>query len=366
METARERVLKAVNHEQPEITPVNVSNLYNEEPFIKYYGATGSLDLRYKMDLDIQYARPVYTGKYAEKNYSMFGTPLEGVFGAAGSGYGDIRGGYPLSDVKTVQDVEKFPWPNPDDFDYEAAAIVLKAIPDDVAKRVDAKYGLATAGKPNHECQSGPWMPLICTLFDLYGLDTTLLKLAMEPELMMATVAKYEEFMLEFIKRTCEATKGQADFFFLGDDFSTQNGLMISPDFWRTFLGPTFKKMFALVKSYDMKVWFHSCGQFIPVMPDLVDYGMDVWETVQVHLEGNDPAMLKREFGKHITFQGAVSTQHTLPNGTPDEVRAEVRERIKVLGEGGGYICGPDHGVMPDVSVENIVALLDEARKFRF
>lgn len=366
MQTPRERILAAVNHEPPDVTPVNISNLYDPERWLDHYGAADALDLRQKMGLDVQYARPVYTGKCAARKLSMYGTPIEGVFGAEGSGYGDARGGYPLAEAKTVRDVERFDWPDPDDFDCQAAATVLKAIPDEYAKRVDAKYGIAQPGKPNHECQSGPWLPLICTLFDLYGLDNACMKLATEPNVMSATVAKIEEFMLEFVRRTCEATRGLADFFFLGDDFATQNGLMISPEYWCRYLGPTFRKLFELIKSYDMKVWFHSCGQFLPVLPDLVDYGMDVWETVQVHLQGNDPAMLKREFGRHITFHGAISTQHTLPNGTPDDVRTEVRDRIRVLGEGGGYICAPDHGVMPDVPIANIEALISEARSTNF
>ncbi len=363
MESARERVLKAVNHKEPKTTPVNISNLYGQDRWLEHYGASDSLDLRYKMNLDVQYARPVYTGEHADQELSAYGTPIDGVFGAEGSGYGDARGGYPLADAQTVQDVENFDWPDPDDFDYDAAATVLKAIPDDVAKRVDAKYGLWQPNEPNHKCQSGPWLPLICTLFDLFGLDTTLTKMAAAPKIMHATIDHIEEFMLEFIRRTCEATEGLADFFYLGDDFATQNGLMISPSYWRKYLGPTFKKMFDLAKSYDMKVWFHSCGQFVPVLPDLIDYGMDVWETVQVHLEGNDPTMLKREFGDHITFHGGICTQHTLPNGSPEDVREEVQNRVKVLGDGGGYICAPDHGVMPDVPIENIEAFIGAARQ---
>jgi len=101
-------------------------------------------------------------------------------------------------------------------------------------------------------------------------------------------------------------------------------------------------------------------------MGDLIDIGMDVWETVQAHLPGNEPDVLKGEYGDHITFFGGISTQTTLPFGTTDDVRREVRERIRVLGKNGGYICGPDHGIMPDVPMENVLAMYDEARKFRF
>jgi uroporphyrinogen-III decarboxylase len=92
---------------------------------------------------------------------------------------------------------------------------------------------------------------------------------------------------------------------------------------------------------------------------------MDVWETVQVHLTGNSPEELKREYGGSLTFFGAVSTQRTLPYGTPEDVRAEVVDRIRVLGKGGGYICGPDHTVLGDVPIENVLAMLAAAREAR-
>jgi uroporphyrinogen decarboxylase len=126
------------------------------------------------------------------------------------------------------------------------------------------------------------------------------------------------------------------------------------------------KKKRPKADKYDLKVWFHSCGQFRPVMGDLIDIGLDVWETVQTHLSGNEPEILKREYGDHITFFGGISTQTTLPFGSTDDVRREVRERIRVLGKNGGYICGPDHGIMPDVPLENVLAMYNEARKFKF
>jgi uroporphyrinogen-III decarboxylase len=96
----------------------------------------------------------------------------------------------------------------------------------------------------------------------------------------------------------------------------------------------------------------------------MIDMGMDVWETVQVHLPGNEPEVLKREYGQHLAFYGAINSQRTLPFGTPEDVRAEVRERIRVLGKNGGYICGSDHSIMADVPIENVLAMLDEARRF--
>jgi len=155
---------------------------------------------------------------------------------------------------------------------------------------------------------------------------------------------------------------GLADIFWFGDDFATARGMMMSPEHWRKFLKPTYRKIFQLAKSHDRKMWFHCCGTFREVMPDLIDMGMDVWETTQVHLPGNEPEVLKKEYGKDICFYGAINTQQTLPFGTPDEVRAEVRERIRVLGKGGGYIVGGDHAILPDVPIENVLAMIDEAK----
>jgi uroporphyrinogen decarboxylase len=367
METARDRVLKAINHIQPETTPVNLSNIYGGQKWFDHFGVKNGQELRYKLDLDVEYVRAVYTGPLAEQGLDIWGSPLDDVYGAEGTGYSEARGGYPLINATTVAEVEAFAWPSPDDFDYDVIARSLKKIPDDKAKRIDAKYSVIQPGKTSDECQSGgSWIPVICSLFNLFGIEKTLMNMALAPELIDAASDKIKEFTVEFTRRSLEAGKGLADIYFHGDDFSTQKGLMISPDQWRRFLKPTFKAVFELVKSYDMKVWFHSCGQFRPVLGDLVDIGMDVWETVQTHLEGNEPEVLKREYGKDIAFFGAICTQHTLPHGSVEEVRKEVRERIAVLGKGGGYICGGDHGIMPDVPIENIVALIDEARKFKF
>jgi len=366
METARDRVLKTISHIQPEITPVNLSNIYGLDRWLAHFGAKDGLDLRYRLDLDVEYARPVYTGRYSYQALDIWGTPLGNVYGADGAGYSEARGGYPLADARTVADIDRFDWPNPDDFDYEVATRVLRSVPAGKARRIDLKYGIAEEGKSHEHCQSGgSWLPLICALFNLFGFERTLMNLSLEPLLMEAAIRRIEEFTLEFARCSLEATRGEVDLLFYGDDFSTQRGLLISPEHWRRFLKPTYQRVFALGRSFGVKNWFHSCGQFIPVLGDLVDVGMDVWETVQVHLKGNDPRMLKREYGKHLTFFGAISTQTTLPHGTQAEVRAEVRERIRVLGEGGGYVCGADHGIMPDVPIENVKAMLDEARRFR-
>jgi len=133
---------------------------------------------------------------------------------------------------------------------------------------------------------------------------------------------------------------------------------------WRRFLKPRYAKLFDIGKRRGKYVWFHSCGDITEVLPDLIDIGMDVWETVQLHTLPMSPRELKKEYGRHVTFFGAVNTQR-LPFAHPDEIRAEVARCIEALGHGGGYICGPDHGIRADVPYENIVALYETARDFR-
>lgn len=369
METSKERVIKAVNHIQPDIAPAMIEGIYIDlQDWYAHFQVDNKLDLREKLGVDIQCARPVYIGSKAAAGQTIFHTPLA-AFGPEGIGYGGKHRLYPLSEANTVSDVEHFAWPDPNDFDYAIAASVLKSISDDYAKRVEGKYGILSDGMTLEEAtqkSGGTWLPVICTLFDLFGLEQALFKLTLEPRVIEAAIRKIEEFGLGFYSRLFEATKGLAQFAYFGDDFSTQKGMLISPAHWRRYLKPTYQKYFALAKQYDFKVWFHSCGQFRPVMGDLIDIGLDVWETVQAHLKGNEPAVLKREYGAHITFSGAVSTQRTLPFGTTDDVRREVRERIRIFGKNGGYICGPDHGIMPDVPLNNVLAMYDEAKRFRF
>jgi len=366
METPKGRLLKAIQHIEPKITPVNLGGIYGFDRWQQRFGDASELELRRRLDLDIEYARPVYKGPRLEEDLGIWGTPIDGVFSSDGVGYGSDRGNYPLQNCTSVAEIERFPWPSPDHFDYDVIASVLQKIPDHKARRVDGKYGVLKPGRSPEQCaQGGPWVPLICTLFDLFGMQETLLNFHLRPDVIEAAVHRIEEFTLEFARRSMEAGRGLAEIYFYGDDFATQQGMMVSPAHWRKFLKPTYQKVFALAKRMGYRVWFHSCGTFRPVLGDLVDCGMDVWETVQAHLPGNEPEELKRHFGKHITFYGAISTQHTLPTGTTDQVRSEVRERIRVLGEGGGYICGSDHGIMPDVPIDNVLALIDEARRFR-
>jgi len=372
VETAKERVLKAINHIQPEITPVHIIRFELIEKWLEHFGAKDDYSLRDKLDLDIRTASAIHTGPNSKRGLSIWGAKQD-LMGYEGYGYSTVRDNYPLAKAASITDIDHFPWPNPDDFDYKIVGKVLGKAPD---KACFAKPGYTIQQEgltkedsargsevPKSSRGSGSWMPILCTLFELFGLEETLVKLHKEPKLIEAAISHIESFILEFSRRLLDATRGVADIYYFGDDFAGKGGMLLSPEHWRRYLKPSYKRIFELAKGYDLKVWFHSCGTFRPVLSDLIDIGMDIWETVQVHLPGNEPEQLKREYGQDIAFYGAINSQHTLPFGTPEDVRVEVRERMRVLGRGGGYICGPDHSVLPDVPIENVLAMLDEARK---
>jgi uroporphyrinogen decarboxylase len=365
METPRERVLKAIDHVQPETTPVHIMGFENMGRWLDRFDVHEDYELRDRLGLDVRFASAVYHGPNAELGLTIWGTkPIAA--GYAGYGYSNSRGDFPLAGA-SISDIERFDWPDPEDFDYAVTAEALESVTDH-ARFVRSVYAVQHEGLSRVEAarggghqlpmRVGGWLPLICTLFDLFGLEETLINFRAEPKIIEAAVSRLEEFVLGFTRRQLEATKGATDVYWYGDDFATQRGIMISPDLWRKYLLPTYGKIFELAKGYGLKMWFHSCGTFRPVLPDLIDAGMDVWETVP----GNEPEVLKREYGQDIAFYGAINSQQTMPLGTPEDVRAEVRERVRVLGKGGGYICGSDHTILPDVPIENVMAMVDEAR----
>lgn len=146
----------------------------------------------------------------------------------------------------------------------------------------------------------------------------------------------------------------------LGSDWGSQRSMLMSPDIWRDMIAPGELKEYELIKSAGKDVWVHSCGHIEPIIPDLVEMGVDVLNPIQP--EAMDIYELKRLYGHKLTFWGGISTQWTLPYGTPDEVRRETREVVVAMSSGGGYITSPAQGIQVDVPIENIAALVEEAR----
>ena len=284
---------------------------------------------------------------------TYLGPPLNSDIGQPGDEWGtaafdDYGTGhrYPLAEAGTVAAIERHAWPDPGQYDFARAAAQARLWCADYAVR-------------------GPyWKPLFCRVCSLMGMEEALVSMANAPHVFEAVLERVFGLTGEYCRRFVEACGPNLDIFCLGDDFATQRGLLFDPVLWRRFLKPRYAALFAIAKRAGKPVWFHSCGDITAILPDLIDIGMDVWETVQLHALPMSARELKRRYGRHITFFGGVNTQR-LPFMTPAQVGAEVDRCIEVLGEGGGYICGPDHHIKPDVPPANTVALFETARRFQ-
>ncbi|MGQ9513496.1 MAG: uroporphyrinogen decarboxylase family protein [Thermoproteota archaeon] len=140
---------------------------------------------------------------------------------------------------------------------------------------------------------------------------------------------------------------------------------MMSLSLWKEFFKPRLAKLYGLGKRYGCKIMQHSCGSIRRIIPELIEIGLNILDPIQVRAVGMDPRELKSTYGNKIAFHGAVDTQRTLPYGRSEDVRQEVRMLIDTLGDGGGYILSGSQDLLPDIPVENILAMYDEAKIYR-
>ncbi len=196
------------------------------------------------------------------------------------------------------------------------------------------------------------------------GIEEALCKMLAEPVVFEACVEQMLRFSIGYVERFVRTVGDKLDILYLADDFATQRGLMMNPALsGASSSSPHYERLFAIGKRLGLPIWFASCGDITAVLPDLIEIGMDVWETVQLQTLPIAPTELKRRYGRDLVFFGGVNTQ-SLPFANPGAVADEVRRSIEALAEGGGYICGPDHHIKPDVPAANVLALFEAARQF--
>jgi uroporphyrinogen decarboxylase len=150
------------------------------------------------------------------------------------------------------------------------------------------------------------------------------------------------------------------DGFYFADDWGSKTGLMFSPKLWRRFIKPRLAKIYQHCHDAGVYVGQHSDGNIIEIFPDLIEIGLDIFNPLEPAVM--NPVEMKRRFGDKVTFYGGVDVEKTMPFGTPEQVRAEIRERAATMGQGGGYILQTTHTVLWDVPLENLVAYIEEVR----
>ena len=335
--TSRERVLRAARREETDRTPLDFSGWQSVvDRLIADLNLGTREDLLRSFQIDI---RPVGIGAYSgPQRFTPDGEPAD-CWGHRGGGtYADSLGYRPLQSVTTVDEVYDYPWPNPDDFDYST-----------VESQCDACAEFATRGSS--------WAPIFCLACDLCGMETMLCFMAAEPEIAGAILERITDVYLGMNERMFKAANGKLDICFMGDDYGSQQGLLMSPECWRTLIKPNLARLYKHAREYGLVTMHHCCGSIPEIIPDLIEIGVEVLDPIQVRAAGMEPAVLKGRFGHALAFHGAVDTQRTLPFGSPDDVAEAVRYLIRTLGEGGGYILTGSQELIDDIPTPNILSM---------
>ncbi len=199
--------------------------------------------------------------------------------------------------------------------------------------------------------------------FEMYwrlrGMEPALLDMAADPELADTMLGRCADYAVELSVKACD--RFAVDWLWTGDDVAGQQSMIMSPDCWRALVKPHLQRVVDVGQAHGLPVAYHSCGAVRPIIPDLIEMGIDVLNPVQCTCPGMDPLELKREFGDRLAFMGGVDTQYLLPNGTVDDVRRATARLLEGMSADGGYILAASHTVPPETPDVNLFAMYAEA-----
>jgi uroporphyrinogen decarboxylase len=202
----------------------------------------------------------------------------------------------------------------------------------------------------------------------IVGMEKLLLMMAMDAALAGVLFDKLTELKLDFWEMALPKLADRVDVISQADDYGSQASQIISPRMYREQIKPRWKVIFQRIRKLAPGAFrfLHSCGNVRPLIPDFIELGVQILNPVHIKATGMEPVALKRDFGDALTFWGGgVDTQDTLPHGTPQQVRDEVRRNIEALAPGGGYVFNTVHNIQADVPVENILAMYEAFQEYQ-
>jgi uroporphyrinogen decarboxylase len=344
--SSRERVLAAINRRPVDRVPLDIWATPEVWQKLRSHFGDG-VDIRAALHIDgfgggsAPYLGPPPPPAPPGETVNYWGIRTRAVSYGTGS-YQEVTH-HPLAAARSIDDLEKYAWPQPEHFDYQALRRSL--VPQRAGRAIQCGY-MATFYFHNQ----------------LRGLEQSLIDPIEDPDFTRHLLHRLGDFFHEHHRRMFEACDGLIDVAQVTDDLGTQHGPMIGLDLWRTFYKPHMQRHIDLCRQFGIKVFHHDDGAIRDFLPDLVDMGIDVLNPIQWRCPGMDLRGLKDAFGDRLCFHGAVDNQQTLPHGSPAEVRAQVRDLIDVLArDRTGYILAPCHNLQAITPVENILAMYDEA-----
>ena len=349
--THRERVRLALEHQETDRVPIAMVcsgiNPPAHRALAGYLQRERGVTVEQYLEplLDIRSVGPDYIGPPLPPRTDMWGVRRAPVSYGAGE-YDEIEF-HPLAGAGDPDALAAHEWPSIAWFDYSVLPERIAAVES------EGDYCLMVA---NGNIFESAWY--------MRGFEQMLLDLALNPELADAILERVSDFMVAHFRSILAAAKGRVDLVFTADDIGGQTGLLMSLGMWERRLQPHHARLNRVIHEFGARVIYHSDGAVMEAVPGLIDMGVDVLQALQFDARGMDPVALKRDFGDRLCFQGGISVQSTLPFGSPEDVRREAEERIRVLGRNGGYILGPSHAIQAGTPPGNIVALFDTAAGF--
>jgi len=348
----KERVLRALNKAQPDRVPF----FYWDVPefgvkMMKHLGLETRDQLLEFLDVDFRWVEPDYIGKPVIKGKTK--TDIWGV------GYNRIKNGdfefweatnFPLKDITDPAVLEDYNWPTTDLFDFNSLLPKVEKYKD---------YAIMTA--PGY---SSPGLFRI--IQRLLSRESFLDVIMYHPKFFKVLVEKVMIFYTDFIERFFEKTGGKVDFIRIADDFGTQSGLSISNDIWEEYCKPAIEAFTVIPKKHGVKLYMHSCGAVRKLLPEFISLGAAVLDPIQTRASGMDPSGLKEDFGPYISFCGAMDEELLLRQGTRQQVKDGVKQLLDVMAPGGGFILGPSHKLKVETPVENVIAMYEVAKEWKY
>jgi len=378
--TPRERVLTAINHEQPDRVPLvigvnnatgikmkpyqgvkDIAGVQASDNYIYDWPELGTAEIdeetMLRLHSDVRGVLDLEPETVLKRNRER--APHSDCMDSWGSGQMEIKPGdwfpgiHPLAEARTVDDLDRYPgWPDMND-------------PSRVAHVQEAARRLAEENE--YAILATPWL-----LFPferahaMQGMETFLLNMAMDQDFAVALLERIADHCKQLMGHFLDELGDNVDIIKIGDDLGIQNGLMISPKMYRGILKPIHADFIGFIKSRTKaKVLFHSCGDVAPLIGDFIEIGVDILNPIQTSTGSiSDLPSLKKKFGKNIVFCGGIDAHRILPFGSVEDVRQEVRRVMQTLGPGGGCMIGAVHTVMNDVPPENVLAMVDAVEEF--